>query len=306
MSDNEVSQPTVFLKPDAQIRGQNFGLISFLTPPQDISEKKEAFLFANYLNSKKQAYNNVIQEELDLAKKSKEQIQKDRLEIIAKLFSSEDSIIEDYKGFKNIHGSKLEDQFNTLVKGVNTMHGVKMRGTYDTVEEAKAAAEALQKIDPHHHIYVGTMGYWLPWNPNTDEIKDQKYMDNQLDEIMRGYRENQAKSKEFFEDRKNEMMEDVAAENLKRKKENEAAEAARLKDVAEEKSSDLPVVPEVKDETTSPAEATLSETVDYKPSAPPMQQDEQSKSSPVTFQMESMVNAEPFLGSASLKKTEEE
>jgi hypothetical protein len=270
MSQEREARPIVYLKPDSEIRGQNYGLISFLTPPVELTEKKEAFLFANYINSKKKAYNNVLPEEIELSKKTKEELLQEKAAIVAKIFDSETSLIEDYKGYKNIHGSELEEQFSKMVKGMNTVHGVKMRGNFNSLEEAKAAAIDLQKMDPIHNIYVGQIGYWLPWNPNSDEIEDQKYMNEQLDDIMKGYRENQQKSKEFFQDRKNEMLEDMEKENQSKIEKNKQLLEANQ----EEGQGSEPV--ELSSESSEPSN--------------------------VTSQMNAMVDSEPFLGSASLTK----
>jgi hypothetical protein len=98
--------------------------------------------------------------------------------------------------------------------------GVKFRGAYCTVEEAQEASKRLQAGDKYHHIYVGETGKWLPFSPNPDEIKDQKFQNDKLNELMEGYLENQIKKDIHFEQRKAELIKTNIEENLRIKEQN--------------------------------------------------------------------------------------
>ena len=99
-----------------------------------------------------------------------------------------------------------------------TMHTMKVRGSYDTYEEAAKRADFLRNIDSNINVYVGEVGKWLPFDDDPENAKDQNYQNKRLNEMMKGYLENQEKAKEFHEQRKNEMI-------MKTLKENEAKEA---------------------------------------------------------------------------------
>lgn len=102
-----------------------------------------------------------------------------------------------------------------------TMSTLKVRGSYDTFEEASKRGEFLRNIDPHINVYVGEVGKWLPFDDDPEKAKNQEYQNKQLNNLMKGYTENQEKAKEFHEQRKNELV-------LKTLKENEDKEKRRI------------------------------------------------------------------------------
>ena len=102
-----------------------------------------------------------------------------------------------------------------------TRSTLKVRGSYDTFEEASKRGEFLRNIDPHINVYVGEVGKWLPFDDDPEKAKQQEYQNKQLNNLMKGYMENQEKAKEFHEQRKNELV-------LKTLKENEDKEKRRV------------------------------------------------------------------------------
>ena len=102
-----------------------------------------------------------------------------------------------------------------------TMSTLKVRGSYDSFEEASKRGEFLRNIDPHINVYVGEVGKWLPFDDDPEKAKQQEYQNKQLNNLMKGYMENQEKAKEFHEQRKNELI-------LKTLKENEDKEKRRV------------------------------------------------------------------------------
>ena len=107
-------------------------------------------------------------------------------------------------------------------KEPTTMSTIKVRGCYDSFEEASKRGEFLRNIDPHINVYVGEVGKWLPFDDDPEKAKQQEYQNKQLNNMMKGYLENQEKAKEHHEQRKNEMI-------LKTLKENEQKEERRKK-----------------------------------------------------------------------------
>ena len=106
-----------------------------------------------------------------------------------------------------------------------TISTMKVRGCYDTYEEAKKRADFLRNIDSNVNVYVGEVGKWLPFDYDPEKAKDHDYQNKRLNEMMKGYLENQEKAKEFHEQRKNEMIQKTVKENEekdKRKKERQA------------------------------------------------------------------------------------
>jgi hypothetical protein len=116
------------------------------------------------------------------------------------------TIQEAYETFLFKNRKKLEDDFFAKNSYRTTMRGLKVRGSYDTYAEAAARAKALQKLDPSFNVFVGQVGFWLPWDPSTTEIQTQEYAEDQLNTLMKNYKENEVKKDEFFESQKRERL----------------------------------------------------------------------------------------------------
>lgn len=113
-----------------------------------------------------------------------------------------DVITEAYDTFLFKNKKRLEDAFFEKNEFRTTVQGLKIRGVFDTYGEAMARAKTLQKLDPAHNVYVGQIGHWLPWDPEPHEIGDSEYADDQLNTLMKKYKENESKRDEFFAEQK--------------------------------------------------------------------------------------------------------
>jgi hypothetical protein len=89
----------------------------------------------------------------------------------------------------------------------NDKFGIKIRGAFATRDEAASHAKRLQKEDPTFDIYVVDMYKWLLIPPDPLKIEDVNYSNEKLQEIMSGYRDNQAEAARLFNERKKDMME---------------------------------------------------------------------------------------------------
>lgn len=88
----------------------------------------------------------------------------------------------------------------------NDKFGIKIRGAFSTRDEAANHAKRLQKEDATFDIYVVDMYKWLLIPPDPSKIEDAHYTNEKLEELMSGYRENQAMAAKMFEERKRDMM----------------------------------------------------------------------------------------------------
>ena len=150
-----------FLEVDTQIGGQNYCCLSFVSPEDVIREKNIQFIHK---------FLKTIAKNYDL---------------------DQDSIVDKYKDFLYINEDKLEEEYNSENDFQTNVRGVKVRGTYSTLKEAQVKAARLQKSDPNFSVYIGQVGYWLPWNPRSDKIDGQEYAEGELNELVKKYRENQ-------------------------------------------------------------------------------------------------------------------
>ena len=89
----------------------------------------------------------------------------------------------------------------------NDKFGIKIRGAFASRDEAASHAKRLQKEDSTFDIYVVDMYKWLLIPPDPLKIEDVHYQNEKLEEIMTGYRENQAEATRMFNERKRDMIE---------------------------------------------------------------------------------------------------
>ena len=110
----------------------------------------------------------------------------------------ESTLDEAYKTFLFKHKKRLEEDFFTKNSFRTTVQGLKVRGVYDTYNEAAGRAKTIQKIDPSFNVYVGQVGFWLPWDPSPHDVADQEYADEQLNTLMKNYKSNESQRDEFY------------------------------------------------------------------------------------------------------------
>ena len=73
-------------------------------------------------------------------------------------------------------------------------------------------------MDNSFHVYVGQVGYWLPWDPNPNNIEEQEYLNKDLNRLNKEYNKNQTKRDMFYEEQKREKKMAAIRENEERKK----------------------------------------------------------------------------------------
>ena len=88
----------------------------------------------------------------------------------------------------------------------NDKFGIKIRGAFSTRDEAASHAKRLQTEDSTFDIYVVDMYKWLLIPPDSSKIEDVHYTNDKLEEIMTGYKENQAQAARMFNERKQGMI----------------------------------------------------------------------------------------------------
>jgi len=115
----------------------------------------------------------------------------------------------------------------------STMYTFKVRGSFETVEEAQKRIQYLNSIDPNVNIYLAEVGKWCPFDDDPEKAKDSVYKDEELNRLMQGYKENQEKGKQLFEQRKAEMVAKALADTKEKKakiKEQDILEKQKILD----------------------------------------------------------------------------
>lgn len=115
----------------------------------------------------------------------------------------------------------------------HSVSGVRVGGVFDTYEAACNQAKAIQEQDDRHHVFVGEMGHWLPFDPDPDSpaVKDSEYANQKLNEIMKGHKENMERARVFHEIRKTEGMMDNVKENLEHREKTKTELTEKLSKV---------------------------------------------------------------------------
>ena len=160
-----------FLENDQAIPGQNFVCLSFVSPADNIAKKEEL-----YMKEFLKKYCEELGVELDKA-----------MDFVKKY--------EDFK-FSNIDG--LNKMYNEQNEGVCSIRGLKVRGVFDSIKEAQMRAKKLQKMDNTFHVFVGQVGFWLPWDPEPSNIDNEEYTESQLNDLVKNYKENSRNKEELF------------------------------------------------------------------------------------------------------------
>jgi hypothetical protein len=222
-----------FLDEDTEIPGQRYVLLSFLSP-EKVLDKKELFFFQTFLktyeidwkvkNLEKFLVDTVQGLNADLDQKASELEKKEQFDLaeicrknrlrVDDILTNYNSFIqksrsdltktkitEAYDDFIYANKSKLEEEFYAKNEFRTSMRGVKVRGVFSNPKEAEIKAKKLQGKDKYHNIFMGEVGKWTPWDPSPNEIKDQEYNNDQLNTLMKKYKENEDNREQFFDQR---------------------------------------------------------------------------------------------------------
>lgn len=187
-----------FLEVDSKIPGQNYVCLSFVSPNKILKEK-EIFYSTKFLDY---IFNDKDQTTQDIREKM---LNKD----ISVNYNNIGKIYEDWK-YTRTEG--LEAEFFELNNYKTTMRGIKVRGVYDTHKEASVKAQTLRRKDPSFNIFIGQVGFWLPWDPECESVAEQEYQENQLNELVQKYKENLNCRDDLYEQVKNERVEKAKKE----------------------------------------------------------------------------------------------
>jgi hypothetical protein len=97
------------------------------------------------------------------------------------------------------------------------MRGLKVRGVYDSHKEASVRAQVLRRKDPSFNVFIGQVGYWLPWDPECETVPEQEYQESQLNDLVKNYKDNLDNRDVLYEQEKNDRIEKAKREVLARK-----------------------------------------------------------------------------------------
>jgi len=115
------------------------------------------------------------------------------------------SIKDAYDDFLFKNQTKLEEEFFTKNEFRTSIRGLKVRGVTGTHGEAVAMSKKLQRSDTIHNIFLGEVGKWLPWDPKPHQVADQEYAEDQLNTLMKRYKDNEDARDKFVSEQRQEL-----------------------------------------------------------------------------------------------------
>ena len=217
-----------YLEVDKPIPGQNYVCLSFVSPEKTLKER-ELFLFNKFINQRCGEWENKLDEIVkDVSDDYKNKINTEIKEHLRKEMKfTSDEFKSKYEDFKYKYNDDLEKAFSRISGPQTSVRGVKIRGVYDSKQEAERRAKELQVKDRSFHIFVGQVGYWLPWDPNADRVEEEEYLEEELNTLMKEYRKNEVSRDIFYEEQKREQMKDAVTKEAREQKriEQEALDA---------------------------------------------------------------------------------
>ena len=207
------------LDEDKPIAGQKFTCVSFVSP-EKIIKSRELFNFQHFLkqwdmNKSLEKFNHFLNFlaykynlNFDTISKDLQDFCKDEKD---NLFLT--TLEDDYKNFIDTNEERLESQFGKEHGFQTSVRGLKVRGTYPSQEEAELRCKLLREVDPNHDVYVGPVGLWMPFHPESYKTGRVEYLEDELNQIMQEKNKNEASAKVEFDKRVRETKEKAMEDN---------------------------------------------------------------------------------------------
>ena len=214
------------LDEDKPIAGQKFACISFISPDK-IIRQKDMFFFEEFLKQfdlnksleKFTQFLNFISfkyhVDFDKMTKDLEEFVKEEKANLHKT-----TLDDEYKNFIDAHEEKLEEKYKENYGFQTSTRGLKIRGVYPNQQEAELRCKMLRELDPHHDVYVGPVGMWVPWEPEAYKTGRVEYLEDELNQLMNEKQKNEKTAKMEFDKRVREAKEKAMEENRKKAEES--------------------------------------------------------------------------------------
>lgn len=225
-TNNELDNYVDLLNEDKPIAGQKFVCISFISP-ENIIKDKQQYYFERFLKNfefsqSMKKYEQFLHFIAYKYKIKNEEIINDFKQFVEEEKDSlkQTNISDEFKTFVEHNEENLEKEFNELYNFQTNTRGIKVRGVFGTQEEAEMRCKLLREQDPHHDIYVGPVGLWMPWEPDAYKTGKVEYLEKELNRLMHEKATNEERAKQEFEKRVAESKKQMIEENIKKAKEH--------------------------------------------------------------------------------------
>ena len=212
------------LDEDRPIAEQKFVCLSFISP-EEIIKKKELFMFSEFV--KQFDFNKSMEKFVQFINfiSFKYNINVDELMEEFKTFVDSErksltvNVDNDFKNFMDKNTESLESEFSKQNEFQTSVRGLKVRGVFPTQAEAELRCKMIREVDPHHDVYVGTVGMWLPYHPDAYKTGKVEYLEKELNELMHQKKKNEEIAKVEFDKRVKESKLKAIQENVEKARE---------------------------------------------------------------------------------------
>jgi hypothetical protein len=211
---------------DPLISGQKFACMSFVSP-EKILKQRELFIFEQFISEwdftksmmKMSDFVNFLSYKYNL---KVDDTMKDFQEFVKEEHDKlrDTSLDDDWKTFMDKNETKLNEEFNRKHEFQTSVRGLKLRGVFNTQEEAELRCKKIRDFDPHHDIFVGPVGMWIPWDPDAYKTGRIEFMEDELNQLHNEKNANESKAKEEFDKRVKDAKRSAIEENIKKAKES--------------------------------------------------------------------------------------
>lgn len=143
----------------------------------------------------------------------------------------QDELTDRFETYKVQNAKELESDFTQKYGEETSVRGFKVRSAHDDENEARAYAKKVhQSVESVVNTFVAPIGYWVPWDPTADAVQDQDYMVKDLNDLMAKKKLNEEQRDEYFQKRKQMMMDNTEKDNNKELKETLHQRLQQLKE----------------------------------------------------------------------------
>lgn len=200
-TDEKKQEPEIdYLSVDNPIPGQKYVLLSFVEPSIDRLAHKESFIMERFLEQ----YSQILY--LQFCKRHD-------VKADDKFKWDLEELYERYLDFKSIKFDELQKEYSDSINDENNRRIIKVRGVYPDYEFASKKAKELQRTDKNFHVFVGQVGYWLPFNPIDINNITPEYLEKEMQTLVETHIKQQEEKSQLFDQRKEQMKNAVKQDN---------------------------------------------------------------------------------------------
>lgn len=248
-------------KPNVTLK---YAVVSFVSPENRIQQRfihdANRFLYhdvnkqiidttTNLARNVNTEFDNLLEKKIKTYKSSKDQNYKMVAEILescrqeVKLNEDEqvtktlrtykidqDELHDRFETYKVQNAKELETEFTQKFGDETSVRGFKIRSAHDDENDAKAFAKKAHQSESVVNTFIAPFGYWVPWDPNADAVQDQDYMVKELNDLMAKKKLNEEQRDEYFQKRKQMMMDSTEKDNSKELKDTLHQRLQQLKE----------------------------------------------------------------------------